>query len=688
MIILDTVNRSLEIVLEAAIVTNQLPCVVSYTDHDQTTWVLTTAASTTTVTNSTTPVTVVAAPSSGISRKIKYLSVYNYDTTNATVTVQFNDNTTLREVVTFSLIPGQTLIYTEDQGFSIVPKLNAVFNSGELIPIDQGTKSSGTFTPEPYDGAIQHIINGGAFTLNPPISVGAFLLYVTNNSSAGTITVGSFDATLGDVFNTVDAEVFECSITNSGTYTSIHIINLTGGSTSTFNPSSPPEIGDVTPNTGAFTTLTANTAIVGTQANKATLSYTTNTARTLTIPNVSGDRTFSFINQAETFSAVKTFSANPILSANSAELSFSSATGNKRISTGGTTNLDLAPGSGYTSNIGRSSDDLSIIRFMNNANTSVHGQLQFSNTTYIYVDPNNVNANSNLRFNIDGSDYLTLYPNYFQVGTSAPVTDSRMSVVQAGNSIEFGHTNSAGYRSTLGAESSSGFGFLALHGEAGTSANTYRTRGVRASVIRGGAGSLAFCSVANTTADNQTLDIHGYIDTAGRWVFGGTDGGGYTTRLQVHYLGGGSEYGIEFRPDTDTTNVQMFQNAAGSNVGFISITSTTTTYNTTSDYRLKTDDTPLSGVDALTKVMSIEPVEFIWKSTGMPDVGFIAHKLQEVVQQAVTGDKDGVDINGNILPQGVDSSKLVPWLVAAMQEQQSQIESLTEQLNTILQSLQ
>jgi hypothetical protein len=150
-------------------------------------------------------------------------------------------------------------------------------------------------------------------------------------------------------------------------------------------------------------TWTANqtilgTLILGTQTNKATISYTTNTARTLTIPNVAGNRTFSFIDQAETisgiktfysgqkinnpantfaytitagaiaadrvlnlpvitgtdtlatlglaqtFSAVKTFSANPVLSADSATLSFSSTTGVKTISTGGTTDLNLAPG--------------------------------------------------------------------------------------------------------------------------------------------------------------------------------------------------------------------------------------------------------------------------------------------------------------------------------------------------------
>jgi hypothetical protein len=60
----------------------------------------------------------------------------------------------------------------------------------------------------------------------------------------------------------------------------------------------------------ATSSLTANSLIVGTQTNKATIFYNTNTARTLSIPNVGGNRTFAFINQAQTFSAAQTFSSS------------------------------------------------------------------------------------------------------------------------------------------------------------------------------------------------------------------------------------------------------------------------------------------------------------------------------------------------------------------------------------------
>jgi hypothetical protein len=95
---------------------------------------------------------------------------------------------------------------------------------------------------------------------------------------------------------------------------------------------------------------TTNNLTVGSQANKATINYTTNTARTLTIPTLAGNRTFSFIDQAETISATKTFSTAPVISQATATLSFSSTTGNKTISTGGNTNLILNPGG--TGNVG------------------------------------------------------------------------------------------------------------------------------------------------------------------------------------------------------------------------------------------------------------------------------------------------------------------------------------------------
>jgi hypothetical protein len=117
---------------------------------------------------------------------------------------------------------------------------------------------------------------------------------------------------------------------------------------------------------------------------------------------------------------------------------------------------------------------------------------------------------------------------------------------------------------------------------------------------------------------------------------------------------------------------------AGTLVGGINVDSTSTTYSTSSDYRLKMDVSPMTG--ALALIQRMRPVEYLWIAGRKPGSGFIAHELQEVVPSAVTGTKDGIDADGNPDYQSVDYSKLVPTLVSAMQEQQAIIDSLKVRL--------
>ena len=101
-------------------------------------------------------------------------------------------------------------------------------------------------------------------------------------------------------------------------------------------------------------------------------------------------------------------------------------------------------------------------------------------------------------------------------------------------------------------------------------------------------------------------------------------------------------------------------------IGTISTNGSSTSYNTSSDYRLKENIAPMTG--ALQKVALLKPVTYTWKSTGEADEGFIAHELQEVCPSAVTGEKDAVDAEGNPQYQGIDTSFLTATLAAALQE--------------------
>lgn len=100
----------------------------------------------------------------------------------------------------------------------------------------------------------------------------------------------------------------------------------------------------------------------------------------------------------------------------------------------------------------------------------------------------------------------------------------------------------------------------------------------------------------------------------------------------------------------------------GTNIGSIAGTSNgaAVLYNTTSDYRLKTDLRDYKGLELVNK---IKTYDYAWKSNNYRKYGVMAHELQDIIPYAVSGTKDAVDKEGKITPQAVDYSKLTPILV-------------------------
>jgi len=126
--------------------------------------------------------------------------------------------------------------------------------------------------------------------------------------------------------------------------------------------------------------------------------------------------------------------------------------------------------------------------------------------------------------------------------------------------------------------------------------------------------------------------------------------------------------------DNNTRDVVVFWRNSDM-PGYISASNTTVNYVTSSDYRLKENVVDMT--DAISRVKSLQPKRFNWISN--PDVvvdGFIAHEAQAVVPEAVSGERDAVDAEGNPKYQGIDQSKLVPLLTAALQEAIAKIETL------------
>jgi len=113
----------------------------------------------------------------------------------------------------------------------------------------------------------------------------------------------------------------------------------------------------------------------------------------------------------------------------------------------------------------------------------------------------------------------------------------------------------------------------------------------------------------------------------------------------------------------------------GSAYANVSTNGTTVTYGTGSDYRLKTNVTPLTGSTA--KVKALKPCSYNWVSAPtLQGEGFLAHELASIVPQAVVGEKDALYPDGSMKAQQVDLSYVVPLLTAALQEALARIEAL------------
>ena len=136
---------------------------------------------------------------------------------------------------------------------------------------------------------------------------------------------------------------------------------------------------------------------------------------------------------------------------------------------------------------------------------------------------------------------------------------------------------------------------------------------------------------------------------------------------------------------TIQNHIEFFSSQQTGLVGSISTSGAATSFNTSSDRRLKNDIQALA--NAATLVQALRPVDFLFKSEVETEgdgaqrfAGFIADEVQQLVPRAVNGEKDGVDADGKPQYQTMDASKLIPWLVAALQGTMAEVAQLKEQI--------
>jgi hypothetical protein len=165
------------------------------------------------------------------------------------------------------------------------------------------------------------------------------------------------------------------------------------------------------------------------------------------------------------------------------------------------------------------------------------------------------------------------------------------------------------------------------------------------------------------------------IDSNGRVYIGTTSqiSGTHNHKLGVSQTG--SETPISTETDSTVSRFAIdFHNPNG-RVGYILTNGSSTSYNTSSDHRLK--ENVSYDFDATTRLKQLKPARFNFIADANTTVdGFLAHEVQNIVPEAISGEKDAVDEDGNPEYQGIDQSKLVPLLVKTIQELEARITTL------------
>ena len=252
---------------------------------------------------------------------------------------------------------------------------------------------------------------------------------------------------------------------------------------------------------------------------------------------------------------------------------------------------------------------------------------------------------SNVTLSLPAADGTVVYENSsgnVGIGTSSPTTMLHLSGSAA-----------AGKNTTLTLEN--------------TTASTGRTY----QIISGDGGPFR---IQDVTAGAERARI----DSSGTFLVGQTTNPATSTMVIKVPTGSANGVNAQITSNTGTSYPWSNYNATGTYVGGISCTSTATAFPTSSDYRLKEDIQPMQ--NALAIVAALKPVTYKWKLDGSDGQGFIAHELQEVCPDAVVGEKDAVNEDGSIKPQGIDTSFLVATLTAAIQELKAEVDALRAQV--------
>jgi len=265
-------------------------------------------------------------------------------------------------------------------------------------------------------------------------------------------------------------------------------------------------------------------------------------------------------------------------------------------------------------------------------------------------------------------------------GTASTATRLR---IDSNGALQLGGTSNAGF---IDFDSSSIQLNTQRNPNTGAFVNTGRAHTSIQLFDGAGTASNSYIRFFTSSSNNTTATERMRIDSSGDVGIGTTN-----PVAKLHIIG--SHLQVNTETDSGST-VHHYSNTLSNGayrvrfdsnstvVGSIAVGTSSTAYNTTSDYRLK--ENIVTDWDATDRLKQLKPSRFNFKVDKDKTVdGFIAHEVSGIVPEATTGEKDAVDKYGNIEPQCIDQSKLVPLLTKSLQEAIARIDALEAEVKTL-----
>ena len=271
----------------------------------------------------------------------------------------------------------------------------------------------------------------------------------------------------------------------------------------------------------------------------------------------------------------------------------------------------------------------------------------------------------------------------FIIGTN---NTERMRINSSGN-VGIGTTSPAHNLEIVSTASGSVNDTLQIRNNATASGTGSRIRFINSTDATSDTNGASIASIRTGNDNDLTFETENVermrIDSAGRLLIGGTSTDPISIAASSIAINQNGYFNIN-----RASGIVAYMGRSGSNgnlivfykntsfVGGISITGSSTSFNTSSDYRLK--ENVDYDWDATTRLKQLKPARFnfIADDTNTLVDGFIAHEVSSIVPEAINGTKDEVDDNGDAVMQGIDQSKLVPLLIKTIQELEARITAL------------